>query len=182
MQPIVTRSNRVSRAPASRAGLALLALLFAAPPIHAEATASEEAKSGPRIVGTWIASVTLRNCDTGAALGPPHVSLTTYHADGTISESTGSLAFAPNQRSDGHGVWKQLGAGVFSQRIIGLMRYATEPNPPAPGFEAGLQVIDHTLTLIDRDHSISEGIAQLFDREGELYFTGCTTVEAVRFR
>lgn len=182
MQPNLTQSSRAYPAPGRRTGLALLALLFAAAPLHAEAATAAETRPVPRIVGTWIAAVTLRNCETGQALGPPFVSLTTYHLDGTISESTGSLAFAPNQRSDGHGAWKQLEPGVFSQRIISLMRYATEPNPPAPGFQAGLQVIDHTLTLIDRDHSTSEGVAQLFDRDGELYFTGCTTVEAVRFR
>ena len=68
-------------------------------------------RSGP--VGTWAVQVTLRDCATNAPLGPPFNSLVTFHDGGTLSESAGSLAFAPGQRSPGHGTWTQR-AGVPS--------------------------------------------------------------------
>ena len=39
------------------------------------------------LVGTWTVQVTLRDCTTGAPLGPAFNSLVTFHGDGTVSES-----------------------------------------------------------------------------------------------
>jgi len=165
------------------AGIALLALLvLASPPLHAEAVSATEESSVARIVGVWRVTVTLRNCDTGAPLGPPFQSLVTFERDGIVRETAGSLAFAPNQRSDGHGTWKQMGPGSFRQRTINLLRFTTEPQPPAPGFQAGWQVIDHTVTLVDKNHLTSEGGVLFYDAQGELYRSGCSTAEALRFR
>ena len=60
--------------------------------------------SGARALeGVWAFSVGLRDCTSGAALGPPFRSLLTFHQSGTVSESTGALNFAPGQRTQGHG-------------------------------------------------------------------------------
>ena len=50
------------------------------------------------------------------------------------------------------------GDSTYRQRVVAQILFATPPNLPAsPGFEAGWQVIDHTVTLSDPDHATSAG-------------------------
>jgi hypothetical protein len=77
---------------------------------------SEDSSSG--LAGTWMIQVTLRNCDTGAALAAPVHSLVTFHRGGTLSESVGPTSFAAGQRSPGHGVWNHIERGAYSQRMV----------------------------------------------------------------
>jgi hypothetical protein len=133
--------------------------------------------------GTWGVLVTTRNCATNAPLGPPFNSLVTFAEGGTISESPGGVAFAPDQRSPGHGVWAHQGGVTFSQRMIALIRFSTPPNPPAsPGFQAGWQIVSHTVTMSDADHFTSSGTNQNFDLNRQLYRTGCSTAVGERFK
>ena len=73
---------------------------------------ASESREG--LAGAWAVQVTLRDCATNAPLGPPFNSLVTFHRGGTISESAGSVAFAPGQRSSGHGTWTRQGRHTFS--------------------------------------------------------------------
>ena len=83
--------------------------------------------------------MTLRDCTTNAPLGPSFNSLVTFHEGGTISESAGSLAFAPNQRSAGHGTWTQRTRRTFNQRMVALINFDTPANlPGTPGFNPSL--------------------------------------------
>lgn len=132
------------------------------------------------VEGAWNVVVTLRDCSTGNALGSVN-SLVTFARGGTLSEAPGSLAFAPGQRSPGHGVWTHLGGRTYSQRMIGMILFTTEPDPPNPGFEAGWQEITHTVELSDRDNFTSTGTTEFYDLAGELYRTGCATAAAKRF-
>ena len=75
----------------------------------------------PYLVGSWQATVTVReNGDDCAATEPvtfgvnPFPSLQTFHAGGTVSE-TGSRS-PPSRRSPGHGVWKRTGVNEFASR------------------------------------------------------------------
>jgi hypothetical protein len=107
--------------------------------------------------------VTLRDCATNAPLGPAFSSLVTFHGDGTLGESAGSLAFAPGQRSPGHGTWTRKRGHTYRQEMIALVLFDTEPNlpgtatfdptkPVSPGFFAGWQTVSHTVrfTAVDR--------------------------------
>lgn len=134
------------------------------------------------IEGVWGVTVTLTNCDTGAPVAPPFRSLVTFAAGGTVHESTGGLGFAPEQRSGGHGVWRQKGRRLFTQRMIALLRFETPPQPPSPGFLAGWQVIDHVVTLVNSQRLTSEGTTQFFDTTGQLYRSGCSTAVGERFK
>jgi hypothetical protein len=110
-------------------------------------------------VGAWTIQVTLRDCTTNAPLGPPFNSLVTFHRGGTLSESAASLAFAPNQRSSGHGVWIHQEGHTYLQRMVALILFDTPSNlpgtpgfnpslPVSPGFFAGWQTVTHTLRLL----------------------------------
>ena len=136
---------------------------------------------GKTIEGVWIVQVTQRDCATQAARGT-FSSLVTFVDGGTMYESPGSVAFAPGQRSTGHGTWTRLGDSTFRQRVVGQILFTTPQNLPlSPGFEAGWQVIDHTVTLSDPDHATSAGGAAFYRSTGELYRSGCSTAVLQRF-
>jgi len=175
-----TMSKRRASTLATAAGVALLAWSLSTQAVLAEDSAEPESSSS-RIVGVWGVTVTLRDCATGAPLGPPFPSLLTFEDGGTISESTGALGFAPNQRTEGHGVWRKLTKRKYSQRTIALLRFETQPQPPVPGFLAGWQVIDQTITMSDRDHFTSEGSGDFYNAQGELYRAGCSSAVGERF-
>lgn len=155
---------------------------------------SNDSASQQKLAGAWAVQVTLRDCATNAAIGAPFNSLVTFHRGGTISENTASLAFAPNQRSSGHGIWTREGQGghTFRQRMVALILFDTPANLPgtpgfnpslpiSPGFFAGWQTVTHTLRLSDEDHATSAGTNEFYKANGELYRTGCSTAVGQRF-
>jgi len=138
--------------------------------------------SGRVIEGTWGVLVTLTNCATGAPLGlPPFRSLLTFERGGAILESTGSLAFAPNQRSLGHGRWTQLTQHRYAQHTVALILFDSNPQTVPPTF-AGWQTIDHEITLTDADAFTSIGTTAFIDVNGQVYRQGCSTAVGQRFR
>ena len=171
--------------------LALTAALF----IVAAGTAAAQpdaSTAGPTLVGTWTVQVTLRDCETGAPLGPPFHSLVTFHGDGTLSESPGTLAFAAGQRSSGHGTWTRKGGHTYAQEMIALILFDTEPNlpetptfdptrPVSPGFFAGWQTVSHTVRLTGVDEIASAGTNRFYKRNGEVYRSGCSTATGQRY-
>jgi hypothetical protein len=83
-----------------------------------------------------------------------------FHRGGTISESAGSLAFAPGQRTPGHGTWNHKDKDSYRQQMIALVLFTTAPNlpgtpgfdpakPVSPGFQAGWLTVSHTVELAD---------------------------------
>ena len=144
-----------------------------------------------QLVGAWTVQVTLRNCNTNAPMGS-FTSLVSFHRGGTIAESSGNASLPSGQRSEGHGAWKHLQARTFSQHVIGLIRFSSEPNLPgtptfdptkpiSPGFSAGWQTISHEVQLTGPDSFESSGTTEFFDVNGTSYRTGCSTAVALRF-
>jgi hypothetical protein len=143
---------------------------------------SNQSASKTGLEGTWFVQVTLRDCATDAPVGPPFSSLVTFHRGGTISETTGSSAFASGQRSDGQGGWNAEGHNTYTQRMVSLINFDTAPNfPKSPGFFAGWSVVSHTLELTDANHATSSGTNAFYKADGTLYRTGCSTAVSVRF-
>jgi hypothetical protein len=142
-------------------------------------------------VGAWAVQVTLRDCASNAPLGAPFNSLVTFHAGGTLSESSGSVTFAPGQRTAGHGSWQEKGRRTFSQRLTALVVFDTAANlpgtpafnptlPVSPGFFAGWSVVTHTVKLTDSDHLESVGVNEFFKSDGTSYRSGCSTAVGQR--
>ena len=143
------------------------------------------------LVGPWGVTVTLRDCATGSPQGS-FLSLVSFHRGGTLSESSGGVAFQPGQRSEGHGAWERLGRWTFSQHVIGLLRFSTAPNipgtptfdpakPDSPGFSAGTQTISHMVRLTGANSFESAGTSAFFDSNGQSYRTVCSTAVGQRF-
>jgi hypothetical protein len=144
------------------------------------------------LVGTWMIQVTLRDCTSGVALGPEFPSLVTFHRDGSITEDPGGLAFAPGQRSSGHGTWSQAPGHTYSQEMIALILFTTSANlpgtpsfdpakPVSPGFFAGSATISQTIRLTGADQIESSGTNRFYKTNGEVYRSGCSTATGQRF-
>jgi hypothetical protein len=161
-------------------------------PSNATAGQSSDSASAQGLAGAWLVQVTLRNCATGAPLGPPSNSLVSFHRGGTLSEAPGTVAFAPGQRSPGHGTWGKNNDGTYQQDMVGLFLFDTQPNlpgtptfdptkPVSPGFFAGWQTIGHAVQMTDADHFTSEGTSTFYKTDGSVYRTGCSTATGARF-
>jgi hypothetical protein len=139
------------------------------------------AADGKTVEGVWIVQVQQRDCPTQQIRGTFY-SLVTFVDGGTMYESPGGVAFAPGQRSSGHGKWTRLGDSTFRMHVVAQILFTTPPNlPVSPGFEAGWQVIDHVVTLSDPDHGTSAGGAEFYRSNGELYRSTCSTAVMTRF-
>jgi hypothetical protein len=185
--------QRTSTAVVRRRTLAVVTLAVTLMALSNKPALAGSDESAPKsIVGAWSVQVTLRDCATGAPLGPAINSLVTFHKGGTVSEAAGSLAFAPGQRSPGHGVWTRQPGHTYGQSMVALILFDTPPNlpgtpgfdpskPVSPGFFAGWQTVTHTVTPVDADHLTSAGTNAFYKLTGELYRTGCSTAVAQRF-
>jgi hypothetical protein len=180
----------ISQHPAGARFLTILGLTFFLLP--ASSWKVEAATDQLSVVGTWTVQITLRDCTTNAPLGPPFSSLVTFHRDGTISESAGSVTFAPGQRSPGHGLWTPKGGHSFTQEMIALVLFDTQPNlpgtptfdparPVSPGFFAGWSTVTHTVRLTNAGEIESSGQNWFYKANGDLYRSGCSTATGQRF-
>jgi hypothetical protein len=159
----------------------------------AAAGAPQASQGQAKLVGTWLVQVTLRDCTTNSPLGAPINTLVTFNRGGTLTESNGSLGFAPNQRSAGHGTWTRLPGRRFAQEMIAFLLFDTPANLPgtpgfnpalpiSPGFFAGWQTVSHTLRMVDDDHLESAGTNAFYKTDGSVYRAGCSTATARRFK
>ena len=171
MQDRFDGALRPSRALRFICGAALVFL--ASGPAFAQARAIE---------GVWAMTITLRDCATGAQMGPPFMTLVTNHQGGTITESNGSPGYAPGQRTQGHGLWNHISGATFGSRIVASILFTTPPAPPSPGFAAGWQVLTSTVTLTSDDALSGVARADFYDVNRQLYRSVCPTVAGERFR
>lgn len=141
------------------------------------AIAQDPGSAASPLIGTWQVKVTLLNCQTGDPLGPPPFSsLLTFARGGTLSEATTNPSFAIGQRSPGQGVWETKSHDVFYVRIVAFLNFST------PGFEAGQQIIEQTMTYEEQSDQLSAVVAISFtDTNGGVYRQGCAMATARRF-
>ena len=186
-------TQRISKQTTARAVAlsCLIAAFVAAASVRAEAEADASTERAA-LAGAWTVQVTLRDCTTGAPLGPAFNSLVTFHGDGTISESAASLAFEPGQRTPGQGVWTRKRGHAYHQEMIALILFDTAPNlpgtptfdpskPVSPGFFAGWVTVSHTVRFTAVDEIASSGTNSFYKASGELYRSGCSTATGQRF-
>ena len=119
------------------------------------------------IVGTWAATVTIRNCQTGVPIISVPV-LNTFNRGGTMMESSQSLA----NRSVGHGIWKRIRGHEYIS--VFLFRRVN-----ADGTNNGFQKVRRTHDL-DDDTLTTNATFQVFNANGVLVSTGCATETATR--
>ncbi len=133
---------------------------------------SESRRGGGRLEGTWDAQVTIRNCQTGAAIRT-FASIGTFMSGGTFLDSTSGIPQA--LKTPGHGVWSQTGENTYRFKFKSF-------SFDASGNFTGWTIINHEANLSHRgDEYESAGTAEVYAPNGNLLFTGCSTTTATRF-
>lgn len=155
--------------------LAGLCMLSFAPSTLAQ---SENWRSdGNLLEGTWIVQVTQQDCQSGAALGAPFLSLLTFARGGTMTETTSNPMFAPPiARGPGHGVWGATGHRTYSASSIAFITVS--------GVLAKTQVITQTIKFGTSPDNFATTAAtvQFFNPAGSLVMAGCAAATGKRFQ
>ncbi|HYR89447.1 MAG TPA: hypothetical protein VE422_35560 [Terriglobia bacterium] len=127
---------------------------------------------GGRVEGTWDVQVTIRNCQTGAAIRT-FASTTTFMSGGTVLDSTSGTPQA--LKTPGHGVWNHISRNTYRFSFKSF-------NFDASGNFTGWQIVRHEANLNTRAAEFeSAGTAEVYNANGNLVFTGCSTTTATRF-
>ncbi len=126
-----------------------------------------------RIVGTWDVQVTIRNCQTGAAIRT-FASIGTFMSGGTLLDSTSGTPQA--LKTPGQGVWSHVSGNTYR---FSFKSFSFD----AAGNFTGSTKVTHEVTLLSKSTEYtSAGIAEVYDPNGNLIFTGCSTTTATRFK
>lgn len=168
------KHSRLSFMPA----VALISILALGTSAVAQSGDSRSGQDG--IVGTWRVQVTTFNCATGVQ-GPPFAAFLTFGSHGTLVETTASPAFAPGQRSPGHGIWNRTGGDDYTAISDAFILFSTPPNPPAPPLQRGVQRITQAID-VHGDQLTSAATVEFFDTAGNLLASGCASAVGQRFK
>ena len=155
----------------------IVGMLFAGTGLTAQAR-SEQATPKKDLVGTWRMKITPYDCATGAER-PAFRSMLSFEEGGTLTEAALSPAFQPGQRGPGHGNWNATGDHTYNVVFEAFILFTTQPNPPAPGFQTGVQRVT---TTIEVNGNQSSGLAsvEFFDLGGNLVSSACTKAAGER--
>ncbi len=140
--------------------------------VFAQDESKSESGSGDRLVGTWDAQVTIRNCQNNAAIRT-FASIGTFMSGGTMLDSTSGIPQA--LKTPGHGVWSHTGDREYK---FSFKSFSFD----AGGNFTGWTIIRHfaLLNSIGTGYE-SFGTAEVYAPNGNLLFTGCSTTTATRF-
>ena len=175
-------NNRIGRSGWRARGLTAAGLAAAIAMLAGGSVGASRGDGWKDIQGAWLIQVTLRNCSTGAPLGPAFGSVVTFHQGGTLTEAAVAAGMAIGQRTPAQGIWERQRQHTYSQKMIALVVFDTPANlPVTPGFFAGSQVVEQTVELTDEDHLSSSGTNAFYRTDGTVYRTGCSTATGTRF-
>jgi len=132
----------------------------------------DERRNARDLEGSWNVLVTIRNCQTGAAI-VTFPAMNTFMQGGTMQEfSTGA---APLTRGPGHGVWRHQSGRRYSFAFQ-FFRFN------ADGTYAGLTRARRQVELSRSGDSYTASAAiEVFNTGGILVATACATETATRF-
>lgn len=134
--------------------------------------ASARRENAKKLIGTWDVQVTIRNCQTGAAIRT-FASMATYMSGGTRIGSTSGIPQA--LRTPEHGVWSYLGGRNYR------LSFKSFSFDAANNF-TGWSIVRHQLTLNRRaDEGESAGTLEVYAPNGTLVSTGCSTTTTTKF-
>ena len=131
-------------------------------------TASTPAQNegGGRLTGTWDALVTIRNCDTGAAIAS-FQSVGSFNQGGTFSGITSGMP--PTARTSERGIWSHISSNMYRFRFKAYLYNAA-------AVAIGYQVITHDIDLDAGNlNYTSAGTTQIFAMDGTQTGSGCST-------
>ncbi len=126
------------------------------------------------LVGSWQATATPRNCQTGDPVAPAFQALYSYHLGGTLTVD--SAGVPPNLQTTQHGVWDT--SNPFHPTFaFNTIRF----NPD--GTFAGRAIVRGTVNLgASGNDYTTTGTFEVFAANGNLITMGCVTTTATRFQ
>jgi len=149
-------------------GMALAVLLMA---MFAPIWVSGQSGGG-RLEGTWDVQVTIRNCQTGAEIRH-FASLTVFMSGGTMLDSTSGIPQA--LKTPGQGVWSHVNGNTYR------FTFKSFSFDPSGNFTGSTKIIHEAVLDSNGDEFSSSGTAAVYDPNGNLLSTGCSTTTATRF-
>lgn len=126
--------------------------------------------SGGGLDGTWEVVVTERNCQTNVPIRN-HPSLNTFMFGGTMMNT--SAAAPPSRRTTGQGVWSHVRGNTYTFSVKSF-------NFDANNNFVGWVIIRQHVTVYG-DLYFSSGRGEVYDANGNLIFTGCSTTTGTRY-
>ena len=130
-----------------------------------------QSEGGGRLTGTWDTVVTIRNCDTGAAI-TSFQSVGSFNQGGTFSGITSGMP--PTARTSERGTWRHVQASEYRFRFKAYLY-----NPAAQAI--GYQLVTQDLVLdADNLNWSSTGVSRPFTLDGMEIGGGCSTALAPR--
>lgn len=140
-------------------------------PVFAQAEL-QNYNSGGNFSGTYDVAVTIRNCQNNAAIRT-FPSVTTFMQGGTLIDSTSNIP--QSRKTPGQGAWSHTGGNTYSFRFKHF-------NFDDSGNYTGWNIVRQTVYFDPvRNEYTSRGTVEIFDPNGNLLLTGCSTTTAKRF-
>jgi hypothetical protein len=134
--------------------------------------ASTQRATAKALVGTWDTQVTLRVCQTGAAINT-FATIRTFMSGGTTIGSNASIS--PALRTPEYGVWEHLSGRTFRLKF---KSFSFDPM----GNPTGWSIVTQTAEVSPDGNSYTTvGPVEVYVPNGALVFTGCATATATRF-
>lgn len=127
---------------------------------------------GGRLDGTWDVQVTIRDCQTGAAIRS-FASLTTFMFGGTVIDSTSGMRQA--LKTPGQGVWNHVSGDTYR------FTFKSFSFDPAGNFSGWTKITHEAVLDSNGNEYTSAGTAEVYASDGTLISTGCSTTTATRF-
>jgi hypothetical protein len=138
------------------------------------ATRSDDSGDGQKLEGTWVVTVSLRDCSLGTPIGAPFMSVLTFARGGTMTETTSSPMFFPAFRGPGRGVWSKAGGNTYKASSIAMIT--------VNGALTRTQTITQTIEINNEDSfTTTSASVKFFAPNGTLVGTGCATATGTRF-
>jgi hypothetical protein len=144
----------------------------------AGACMAQNSMGGGRLAGVWDATVTLRNCETGAPIRT-FASIANFDKDGT---SLGSTSGVPQSlRTPEHGVWAHISGNTYRFKFKSFNFAPADITNPI-GVAVSYGIVTHDIELDESgDTYTSAGIARFYLLNGTQVGQGCSDAVGTRF-
>ncbi len=154
----------------------MIAILLAITTFQATAAAQKETTRSnaqhSRIVGVWETQVTIRNCETGAPLAS-FMGMNKFELGGTMQAIPST---SPMLLSAHAGIWNWVGRNDY-EVAFKMFRF------DAGGNNVGWNIVRFDVQINSAATEISaDGVAELYDTQGNLIGVSCPTFEGTRFQ